>query len=92
MLRNHVKDKTGKSLFSYIKKAAIQTEMSNRKSDNTKRPPISVITQLLQADLHVGRSVGGSTATQLVRLTGILAQPSHYTKQPCTEKDVSKKM
>ena len=51
------------------------TPATTEKSDNTKTPPKTSITQLLQNDL--GRSVGVTTATQLVRLTGLQVQPSH---------------
>ena len=43
------------------------------------------ITQRLRTDL--GRSVGGTTATQLVWLTGLRAQHSHSPQQPCNQKD-----
>ena len=43
----------------------------------------SSITQRLRTDL--GRSVGVTTATQLVWLTGLRAQPSHFPQQPCKE-------
>ena len=47
------------------------TEESKKQLDNTKTPPKTSITLRLQADL--GRSVGVTTATQLVwlnRVTG----------------------
>ena len=45
----------------------------------------SSITQRLRTDL--GRSVGVTTATQLVWLTGLRAQPSNFPQQPCNQKD-----
>ena len=57
-------------------KAPTPTEKSKKQRDNTKTPPKTSITQRLRTDL--GRSVGETTATQLVwlnRLTG--SQPSH---------------
>ena len=55
-------------------KALISAEMSNGQSDNTKTPPKTSITRRLRPDL--GRSVGLTTATKLVWLTGLRAQPS----------------
>ena len=52
-------------------KAPMPTEMSKGQSDNTKTPQKSSITQRLRTDL--GRSVGVTTATQLVWLTGLRA-------------------
>ena len=57
-------------------KARKPTEKSKKQPDNTKTPPKTSITQRLRNDL--GRSVGVTTATQLVwlnRFTG--SQPSH---------------
>ena len=52
----------------------------------TQTPPHkSSITQRLRTDL--GRSVGVTTATQLVLLTDFRAQPSHSPQQPCNQKD-----
>ena len=66
------------------------TEMSRRQSDNTNTPPKSSITQRLQADL--GRSVGVTTPTQLVRLTGLQVQSSNYSQQKCNGKDTHLKI
>ena len=52
-------------------KAPTPTEMSKGQSDNTKTPQKSSIKQRLRTDL--GRSVGVTTATQLVWLTGLRA-------------------
>ena len=43
------------------------------------------ITQRLRTDL--GRSVGVTTAIQMVWLTGLLSEPSHSPQQPCDQKD-----
>ena len=51
------------------------TEMSKEQRDNTKTSPKSSISQRLQTD--VGRSAEVTTATQLVWLTDLRAQPSH---------------
>ena len=52
-------------------KAPTPTEMSKGQSDNTNNATKSSITQRLRTDL--GRSVGVTTATQLVWLTGLRA-------------------
>ena len=52
-------------------KALTPTEMSKGQSDNTNNATKSSITQRLRTDL--GRSVGVTTATQLVWLTGLRA-------------------
>ena len=52
------------------------TEMSKRQSDSTKTPPKSSITQRLWTD--IGRSVGVTTATQLVWLTGNKVLQRHF--------------
>ena len=44
----------------------------------------------LRTDL--GRSVGVTTATQLVWLTGLRAQPSPSPQQPCNQKDTFKNL
>ena len=56
-------------------KAPTPTEMSKGQSDNTNNATKKSIKQRLRTDL--GRSVGVTTATQLVWLTGLRAQPSH---------------
>ena len=61
-------------------KALLPAEMSKGESA-TK----SSITQWLRTDL--GWSVGVATATQLVWLTCLQAQPSHSLRQPCNQKD-----
>ena len=60
------------------------TEMSKGQSDKTNNATKSSITQRLRTDL--GRSVGVTTATQLVWLTGLRAQPSHCPQEPCNQK------
>ena len=52
-------------------KAPTPTEMSKRQSDNTNNATKSSIKQRLRTDL--GRSVGVTSATQLVCLTGLRA-------------------
>ena len=56
-------------------KAPTPAEISKRQSDNTNNATKSSITQRLQTDL--GRSVGVTTATQLVSLIGLRAKPSY---------------
>ena len=53
-------------------KAHTPTEMSKGQSDNTNNATKSSITQRLRTDL--GRSVGVTTATQLVWLTWVTGQ------------------
>ena len=69
-------------------KAPTPTEKFKKQRDNTKKPPKTSITQRLLTDL--GRSVGVTTATQLVwinlnRFTG--SKPSLYPQKPCNQKD-----
>ena len=66
-------------------KAPKPTEMSKGQSDNTHNATRSSIKQRLQTDL--GRTVGVTTANQLVWLTGLRAKPSHSPQQPCNQKD-----
>ena len=56
-------------------KAPTQAEISKGQSDNTT-PQKSTITRRLRTDL--GRSVRVTMAIQLVRLTDLRAQPSHF--------------
>ena len=56
---------------SPMTKAPIPTEMSKGQSSDTNNATKSSIKQQLRTDL--GRSVGVTTATQLVWLTGLLA-------------------
>ena len=71
-------------------KAPTPEEMSKGQSDNANNATKSSITQRLRTDL--GRSVGVTTATQLVWLTGLRAQPSHSPQQPCNQKDAHLKI
>ena len=57
--------------LSPMTKAPTPTEMSKGQSDNTNNATKSSIKQRLRTDL--GRSVGVTTATQLVWLTGLRA-------------------
>ena len=59
--------------------------MLKGQSDNTNNATKSSILQGLRTNL--GRSVRVTTATQLVLLTGLRAQPSHFPQQPCNQKD-----
>ena len=68
-------------------KAPTPTEMSKGQSDNTNNATKSSIKQQLRTDL--GRSVGVTTATQLVWFTG---PPSHSPQQPCNQKDTHLKI
>ena len=56
-------------------KAPIPKDMSNGQSDNTNNATKKSIKQQLRTDL--GRSVGVTTATQLVWLTGLRAHLPH---------------
>ena len=58
----------GRDLTQSYDKAPALTEISKGQSDNTKTPQKSSITQRLRTDL--GRSVGVTTATKQVWLTG----------------------
>ena len=60
------------------------TEMSKGQSDNTNNATKSSIKQRLRTDL--GRSVGETTATQLVWLTWFTGPPSHSPQQRCNHK------
>ena len=62
-------------------KAPTPTEMSKGQNDNTNNVTKSSIKQQLRTDL--GRSVGVTTATQLVWLTGLRA----HLPTPCNQKD-----
>ena len=66
--------------LSPMTKAFIPTEMSNGQSDNTKTSPKSSITQRLRTNL--GRSVGVTTATQLVLLIGLKIEIWNYEYSP----------
>ena len=64
--------------------------MLKGQSDNTNNATKSSITRRLRTDL--GRSVGVTTAIQLVSLTFLRAQPSHSPQQPCNQKDTRLKL
>ena len=68
-------------------KAPTPTEKSKGQSDNINNATKSSIKQLLRTDL--GRSVGVTTATQLVWLTWFTGPPSHSPQQPCNQKDTN---
>ena len=62
-------------------KAPAPTEMSKGKSDNTNNVTKNSIIQRLWTNL--GRSVGVTTATQLVWFTGFTGPPSNSPQQLC---------
>ena len=64
-------DKKEEIRLSPMTKARTTTEMSKGQSDNTNNATKSSITQRLRTDL--GRSVGITTVTQLMWLTGLRA-------------------
>ena len=66
-------------------KAPTPTEMSKGQSDNTNNAIKSSITQRLRTDL--GRSVGVTTATQLVWLMWFTGPTFPLPQQPCNQKD-----
>ena len=76
--------------LSPMTKAPTQAEMPKGQSDNTNNATKSSITQVLRTDL--GRLVGVTTATQLLWLTDLRAQPSHFPQQPCNQKDTHLKI
>ena len=57
---------------------------------NVTTPQKRSIKQQLRTDL--GRSVGVTTATQLVLLTWFTGPPSHSPQQPCNQKDTHLKI
>ena len=59
--------------------------MSKEQCYKTKMSTKNSITQRLRADLE--RSVGVTTATQLVWLTGYQAKPSLSQQQPCSQNE-----
>ena len=72
--------------LSPVTKPPTPTEQSKKQRDNIKTPPKTLITQLLPTDL--GRSVGVTAVTQLVRLDRFTSvQPSHLPQQPCNQMD-----
>ena len=71
-------------------KAPTPTEMSKGQSDNPTTPQKGSIKQQLRTDL--GRSVGVTTATQLVWLIWFTDLPSHSPQQPCNQNDTHLKI
>ena len=67
-----------------------QQKLQKGKVTTQTTPQKSSITQQLRTDL--GRSVGVTTATQLVWLTWFTGPPSHSPQQPCNEKDTHLKI
>ena len=65
--------------------APTPTEMSKGQSDNTNNATKNSIKQQLRTDL--GRSVGVTTAIQLVWLTWFTGPPSNSPQQLCNQKD-----
>ena len=68
-----------------MKKPLHQQKCQKGKVTTQTTPQKSSITQWLWTDL--GRSVGVTMATQLVLLTGLRTQPSHFPQQPCNQND-----
>ena len=71
-----VEDEKGRDLTHSYDKSPYTDRKSKKQRNNTKTPPITLITQRLRTDL--GRSDGAMIATKLVwlnRFTG--SQPSH---------------
>ena len=88
-----LKEKKEEIWLSPMTKAPTPAKISKGQSDNTqkrKKRHKNSITQRLRTDL--GRSIGVTTATQLVWLTGLQTQPSHFPQQPCNQKDTNLKI
>ena len=71
-------------------KAPTPSEMSKGQSENKNNARKKFDYTTLRTD--IGRSVGVTTATQLVFLTGLRAQPSHSPQNPCNQKDTHLKI
>ena len=71
--------------FSPMRKALTPAEMSKGQSDNINNATKKFDYTAIADDL--GRSVGVTSTTQLVWLTGLRAQPSNSPQQPCNQKD-----
>ena len=69
-------------------KAPTPAEMSKWQSDNTNNATKSSISYRLLTDL--GRSIGVTTATQLVRFTGFTHLPTH--RNSCVIEDKNKQL
>ena len=90
-ITKHDAREKGRDLTQSYDKSSYTSRNVKGQSDNTNNATKKKsITQLLQTDL--GRSVGVTTATQLVWLTGSRAQHSHFLQQPCNQKDKHLKM
>ena len=68
-----------------MKEPLHQQKCQKGKVTTQTTPPKSSIKQQLRTDL--GRSVGVTTATQLVWLTWFTGPPSHSPQQPCNQKN-----
>ena len=90
LLLSHFYEKREEIWLSLMTKTPTSSEMSKGKVTTQTTPHKSSITQRLRTDL--GRSVGVTTATQLVWLTGLWAQHSHSLQQPCNQKDTHLKI
>ena len=73
-----------------LQKPLHQQKCKKSKVTTQTTPQKSSIKQRLRTDL--GRSVGVTTATQLVLLTWFTGQPSHSPQQPCNQKDTHLKI
>ena len=86
----NIAEKKEEIWLSPMTKTPTPAEMPKGQSDNTNNATTSSITQRLRIDL--GRSVGVHTATRLVWLTGVRAQPSNSPQQLCNQKDTHLKI
>ena len=75
----------GRDLTQSYDKSPYTSRNVKRANDNTNNVTKNSITQRFRTDL--GRSVGVTTASQLVWLTNVRAQPSQSPQQPCIQKD-----
>ena len=84
-----VQEKKEEIWLCLMTKAHTPTEMSKGQSDNINNATKSSITQRLRTDL--GRSVGVTTATQLVWLTGLRAHlPTNHNSRVIKRTYISK--
>ena len=75
----------GGDLTQYYDKSPYTNRNVKRAKWQHKQRQKSSIKQQLRTDL--GRSVGVTTATQLLWLTWFTGPPSHSLQQPCNQKD-----
>ena len=84
-----LRQKVGDLTQSYDKSPYTNRNVKRAKWQHKQRQKSS-IKQQLRTDL--GRSVGVTTATQLVWLTWFTGPPSHSPQQPCNQKDTHLKI